>query len=158
MRATLMSRTALPYFALVAACGAALAFGVTYIQREPIQHEASPEANAVTAASQASSPALSSASSDRNESPAVLAGAQAEANARQPNLRFRPLRRIPTDPNPPSTLPALSEAVMRSLPAERRLARLLNCCEMASVLTKRSRTSLASSSWSLRTCLLEITS
>lgn len=91
MFATLMSRTALPYLALAAACGVALAFGVTsYIQREPIHHEAAPEANATTAAPQASSPTSTSASSGRTESPSALAAAQAEANALSAQLSSPP--------------------------------------------------------------------
>lgn len=82
MRATLMTTIALPQLALVAACGGLLAFGFVYMQREPIQHEAAPEANAVTMAPPVSAPALSSASNDRSESPAAaLPAAQAEANA-----------------------------------------------------------------------------
>jgi len=94
MRATLMSRTALPYLALVAACGAALAFGATYIQHEPIHHEAAPETSATTAAPQASS----SASSGRNESPSALAAAQTEANALAAELAVSP---PPPDTNGP---------------------------------------------------------
>ncbi|HUN97655.1 MAG TPA: LysM peptidoglycan-binding domain-containing protein [Bradyrhizobium sp.] len=91
MRATLMSRMALPQLALVAACGALLVFGVTYILREPIQHEAAPEANAVAPAPPVSAPALPSASSDRSESPAAaLPAAQAEANALADELGASP--------------------------------------------------------------------
>src|SRR6185437_17072920 len=90
MRATLMSRTALPYLALVAICGAGLAVGATYIQREPVHHEAAPETSAAAAAPQASSPALSSASNDRNEGPATLAAAQADANALAAQLAVSP--------------------------------------------------------------------
>jgi LysM repeat protein len=90
MRATLMSRTALPYLALVAVCGAGLAVGATYIQREPVHHEAAPETSAAAAAPQASSPALSSASNDRNEGPATLAAAQADANALAAQLAVSP--------------------------------------------------------------------
>lgn len=104
MRATLMSRTALLYLALVAASGAALAFGATYFQREPIRHEGAPEANAVTAAPPASS--SSSASSDRNESPAAaLPAAQAEANALAAELAGSP-----PPPNSEGSKPAFDVA------------------------------------------------
>lgn len=105
MGATLMSRTALLYLALIAASGAALAFGATYFQREPIQHEAAPEANAVTAAPLASS-SLSSASSDRNDSPAAaLPAAQAEANALAAELAV-----APPPPNSEGSKPAFDVA------------------------------------------------
>jgi nucleoid-associated protein YgaU len=101
MRATLMSRTALPYFALVVACGAALAFAATYIQREPIQHEAAVETNAVSAAVPVSPPASASVSGDRNASPAALPAAEAEANALAAQLAVSPPR-LDTDGSKPA--------------------------------------------------------
>jgi nucleoid-associated protein YgaU len=100
MRAPLMSQIALPYLALVAACGAALAFGFTYIQRElPAR------TGAVTALPQASSPALSSASSDRVEASAALPAAQAEANALAAELT---VSRSPSDTD--GSMPAFDVA------------------------------------------------
>jgi nucleoid-associated protein YgaU len=62
----------MPSVALVAACGAALVFGITQVRREP-----SVETSAAAAAPKVSP----LASSDRDESSAALATAQAEANA-----------------------------------------------------------------------------
>jgi len=61
-----------PYLALVAACGAALVFGITHLQPEPPV-----ETKAATAAPAISPPA----SGARDEGSAALATAQAEANA-----------------------------------------------------------------------------
>src|SRR6202023_4018056 len=72
MTTTSMSRIVVPSLALVAACGAALVFGITDIRREPPL-----ETSAATAAPTVSSPA----SSARDESSAALATAQADANA-----------------------------------------------------------------------------
>ena len=69
MTATSIVRLVVPFVALVAACGAALVFGITHVRREP-----QVETSAATAA-----PAV--ASSARDESSAALATAQAEANA-----------------------------------------------------------------------------
>src|SRR3979411_1051750 len=72
MTATLIARIVAPSLALVAACGAALVFGITPVRREP------PVATSATPAAPASSPPASSA---RHEGSAALATAQAEANA-----------------------------------------------------------------------------
>jgi nucleoid-associated protein YgaU len=61
-----------PSLALVAVCGAALAFGITHVWREP-----PPETKAATAAPAVSPPA----SGDRDKASAALATAQAEADA-----------------------------------------------------------------------------
>jgi nucleoid-associated protein YgaU len=81
MTATSMSRTVVPSLALVAACGAALVFGITHIRREPTV-----ETGAATAAPTVSSPA----SSARDESSAALATAQADANAVAAELAVSP--------------------------------------------------------------------
>jgi len=81
MTATSMSRIVVPSLALVAACGAALVFGITYIRREPPV-----ETSAATAAPTVSSPA----SSARDESSAALATAQADANAVAAELAVSP--------------------------------------------------------------------
>jgi nucleoid-associated protein YgaU len=72
MTATSIGRIVVPSVTLVAACGAALVFGITHVQREPPV-----ETSAAVAAPTVSPPA----SSARDESSAVLATAQAEANA-----------------------------------------------------------------------------
>src|SRR6202166_4820397 len=72
MTATPIARIVVPYLALVAACGAALVFGITNVRREPPV-----ETRAATAAPAVSPPA----SGARDEGSAALATAQAEANA-----------------------------------------------------------------------------
>ena len=73
MTATSIGRMVVPSLALVAACGAALVFGVTqHVRREPLV-----ETRAATAAPTVSSPA----SGARDEGSAALAMALAEANA-----------------------------------------------------------------------------
>ena len=72
MTATLIARIVAPSLALVAACGAALVFGITPVRREP------PVATSAATAAPATSPPASSA---RHEGSAALATAQAEANA-----------------------------------------------------------------------------
>jgi nucleoid-associated protein YgaU len=72
MIATSIGRIVVPCLALVAACGAALVFGITHVRREP-----SVETRAATAAPAVSQPA----SGSRDEGSAALATAQAEANA-----------------------------------------------------------------------------
>src|SRR6266481_1281563 len=72
MTATSIGRIVVPYLALVAACGAALVFGITHLQPEPPV-----ETKAATAAPAISPPA----SGARDEGSAALATAQAEANA-----------------------------------------------------------------------------
>ena len=72
MTATSIARIVAPALALVAACGAALVFGITPVRREP------PVATSAATAAPATSPPASSA---RHEGSAALAMAQAEANA-----------------------------------------------------------------------------
>jgi nucleoid-associated protein YgaU len=72
MTATSISRIAVLYLALVAACGAALVVGFTHLRREPPV-----ETRAATAAPAVSPPA----SGSRDEGSGALATAQAEANA-----------------------------------------------------------------------------
>jgi nucleoid-associated protein YgaU len=72
MTATPIGRIAVPYLALVAACVAALVVGFTHLRREPPV-----ETRAATAAPAVSPPA----SGARDEGPAALATARAEANA-----------------------------------------------------------------------------
>jgi nucleoid-associated protein YgaU len=81
MTATSISRIVVPSLALVAACGAALVFGITDIRREPPL-----ETSAATAAPAVSSPA----SSARDDSSAALATAQADANAVAAELAVSP--------------------------------------------------------------------
>ena len=72
MTATSMSRMAVPYVALAAACGVALVFAIQYFRREPPV-----DAKAASAAPAASTPA----SGPQSQGPAALAAAQAQANA-----------------------------------------------------------------------------
>jgi nucleoid-associated protein YgaU len=72
MTTTSIGRIVLPSLALVAACGAALVFGITHVRRDPPV-----ETRAATAAPAVSPPA----SGARDEGSAALATAQAEANA-----------------------------------------------------------------------------
>src|SRR5260221_7524420 len=72
MTATSIGRIVVPSLALVAACGAALVFGITHVRREPPV-----ETRAATAAPAVSPPA----SGPRDEGSASLAKAQADANA-----------------------------------------------------------------------------
>src|SRR5260370_6032783 len=81
MTATSIGRIVVPSVALVAACGAALVFGITMIRRE-----APVETSAATVAPTVSSPA----SSARDESSAALATAQADANAVAAELAVSP--------------------------------------------------------------------
>jgi hypothetical protein len=73
MTATSIGRIVVPYLALVAACGAALVFGITHL----LQPEPPVETKAATAAPAISPPA----SGARDEGPAALATAQVKANA-----------------------------------------------------------------------------
>src|SRR5258708_28689302 len=72
MTATSKGRIVVPSLALVAACGAALVFGITHVRREPPV-----ETRAATAAPAVAPPA----SGARDEGSAPLATAQADANA-----------------------------------------------------------------------------
>src|SRR5258708_15964653 len=72
MTATSIGRIVVPSLAVVAACGAALVFGITHVLREPV------ETRAATAAPAASPPA----SGPQDQGPAPLATPQAEANTR----------------------------------------------------------------------------
>jgi nucleoid-associated protein YgaU len=74
-------RVVVPFLALVAACGAALVFGIRHVQREP-----SVETGAATAVPAVSPPA----SGARDEGSAALATAQAEANAAAVELAVSP--------------------------------------------------------------------
>ena len=81
MSATSIGRIVVPYLALVAACGAALAFSITHVRREsPV------ETGPATAASTISQ----SASIARDEGAAALITAQAEANAGAITLALSP--------------------------------------------------------------------
>jgi nucleoid-associated protein YgaU len=81
MAATSIGRIVVSFLALVAACGAALVFGITHVQREP-----SVESRAATAVPAVSPPA----SGARDEGSAALATAQAEANAAAVALAVSP--------------------------------------------------------------------
>jgi nucleoid-associated protein YgaU len=72
MTTTSIGRIVVPSLALVAACGAALVFGITHVRREPPV-----ETRAATAAPAVSPPA----SGAQDEGSAALATTQAEANA-----------------------------------------------------------------------------
>src|SRR3979411_2606646 len=72
MTATSIGRMVVPALALVAACGAALVFGITHVRREPPL-----EIRVATAAPAVSPPA----SGARDEGSVALATAQAEADA-----------------------------------------------------------------------------
>ena len=74
------------------------------------------------------------------------------------HLPYRLARRTPMSPCPSSTLPALSERVMRSSPAGLRRARLWNCCATASAMIERSQINQDNSSWFLPGFLLGTTS
>src|SRR4030088_1102003 len=91
MTATSISRIVVPFVALVAACGAALVFGITHIRRAP------PVETSVAIAAPTVSP---SASSARDESSAALARAQAEANAVAAELAVSPRSPIMDDSVP----------------------------------------------------------
>jgi nucleoid-associated protein YgaU len=92
MTATSIGRIVVSYLALVAACGAALVFGIRHVQHEP-SVETRPE-TAVTAVS----PPVSGA---RDEGSAALATAQAEANAAAAALAVSP-RSPDTDESVPA--------------------------------------------------------
>jgi nucleoid-associated protein YgaU len=91
MTATLMGRIVLPSLALVAACGAALVFGITHVGRAPV------ETRAATAAPAMSPLALGAG----NEGSAALAAAQAEANAVAAGLATPPRSPRDTDESLP---------------------------------------------------------
>jgi nucleoid-associated protein YgaU len=74
MTATSIGRIVVPSLALVAVCGAALAFGITHVWREP-----PPETRAATAAPAVSPPA--SGDRDRDKDSAALATAQKDSAA-----------------------------------------------------------------------------
>jgi nucleoid-associated protein YgaU len=92
MTATSIGRIVVSYLALVAACAAALLFGITHLQREP-----SVETGAATAVT-AVSPPVSGA---RGEGSAALATAQTEANAAAAALAVSP-RSPDTDESVPA--------------------------------------------------------
>jgi nucleoid-associated protein YgaU len=91
MTAASIARTVVPFLALVAACGAALVFGITHVQREP-----SVETRAATAVPAVAPPA----SGARDEGSAALATAQAKANAAVAALAVSP-RSLDTDESVP---------------------------------------------------------
>ena len=91
MTAASIARTVVPFLALVAACGAALVFGITHVQREP-----SVETRAATAVPAVAPPA----SGARDEGSAALATAQAKANAAAAALAVSP-RSLDTDESVP---------------------------------------------------------
>ena len=88
MTAASIVRTVVPFLALVAACGAALVFGIRHVQREP-----SVETRAATAVAPPASGA-------RDEGSAALATAQAKANAAAAALAVSP-RSLDTDESVP---------------------------------------------------------
>src|ERR1700731_231626 len=69
LTATSITRIAVPSLVVVAACGAALAFGILHLRREPPA-----ESKSATAA-----PVVVPAPAARNDGPAALATAQSEA-------------------------------------------------------------------------------
>jgi nucleoid-associated protein YgaU len=81
MNATSIGRIVVPSLALVAACGAALAFGITHVWREP------PIETRTAVAEPAVSPAQPAA---RDEGPAALASARTEASAVTADLSLSP--------------------------------------------------------------------
>ena len=81
MSATSIGRIVVPYLALVAACGAALAFSITHVRREPAV-QTGPEPAALTVSQ--------SVTVARDEGSAALTPAQAEANAAAPPLAVSP--------------------------------------------------------------------
>src|SRR5438552_4021801 len=81
MSAMSIGRIVMPYLALVAACGAALAFGITHVLRQP-PAQTGPAIAALTVSQ--------SASVARDEGSAALTTAQAEANAAAPTLAVSP--------------------------------------------------------------------
>ena len=91
MTAASIARTVVPFLALVAACGAALVFGIRHVQREP-----SVETRAATAVPAVAPPA----SGARDEGSAALATAQAKANAAVAALAVSP-RSLDTDESVP---------------------------------------------------------
>jgi hypothetical protein len=149
MTATSIARIVVPPLALVAACGAALVFGITHVRREPpVETKAATAAPAI----------LLPASGARDEGSAALATAQAKANAVAAPLAVSP-RSPDTDESVPAfDIPALSERVTRSSPAGPRQARLWSCCATATSMIERSQIHLDNSSWSLPAYLLGITS
>src|SRR5712672_716536 len=91
MTATSIGRMVVPALALVAACGAALVFGITHVRREPPV-----ETRVATAAPAVSPPA----SGSRDEGSAALATAQAEANAVAAELAVSPRSPVTDDSVP----------------------------------------------------------
>jgi nucleoid-associated protein YgaU len=91
MNVTSITRSAVPYLALVAVCGAATVVGITHVWREPPV-----ETRAATTA-----PAVPPVSGAPAESPAALVPAQTEANAVAAALAVSPA--LPeTDPSMPA--------------------------------------------------------
>src|SRR5205085_4625210 len=119
MSATSMGRIVMPYLALVAACGAALAFGIAHVRREPPV-----ETGPATAASTISQ----SASVARDEGAAAVMTAQAEANAAALIQALSPRAPEADESVPVFDMPALSERVTRSSQAGLRQARSWSSC------------------------------
>lgn len=88
MTALSMSRMAVPYVALAAACGVALVFAINYARREPPA-----DATMTSAAPAASTPA----SGPQSKEAAALAAAEAQANAVVRGLTGSPLPAESTD-------------------------------------------------------------
>jgi len=149
MAATSMSRIVVPSLALVAACGAALIFGIKHIRREPPV-----ETSAAITAPTVSSPA----SSDRDEKSAALATAQADVNAVAAQLAVSPPPPVTDESVPVFDIARIERRATQSSLAGQPRARLWNCCETASVLMERPQIDLDNSLWSLPACLLGITS
>ena len=149
MTATSIGRIVVPSLALVAACGAALVFGLTHVgASRRLKPEPQPPRR-------------------RFRRPHRALGMKARARSQRHKLKqtpwrlhllYRPARRTPMSPCPSSTLPALSERVTRSLPAGLRQARSWNCCATASAMIERSQINPDNSSWSLPGFPLGITS
>jgi hypothetical protein len=136
-----IGRIVVPSLALVAACGAALVFGIMHVRREtPV------ETRAATAAPAVSPPA----SGARDEGSAALATAQAEANAVAAAPAVSP-RSPDTDESGPVFDIARIEptGATRSSRVGLRQARSWNCCATASALIKRSQINPDNSSCSL---------
>jgi LysM domain len=99
MTATSITRIVVPSLVLVAACGAALAFGVMHVWREPPV-----ETRAATAAPEVSPPVAGV----QDKGSAALATVQAEANAAAAALAVAP--RAPDTPDTNESVPAFDIA------------------------------------------------
>jgi hypothetical protein len=136
MTATSIGRVVIPFLALVAACGAALVFGITHVQREP--------------------PLRPPRRLFRPLRPAIETKARLRSQRQKLKqtpwrlyLPYRRARRTPMSPCPSSTLPALSKRVTPSSPAGLRRAPSWNCCATARAMIERSQIKPDNSSWFL---------